>query len=983
MNAVAVVGLDCVFPAAHGVEAYWDLLMRGGDAIGPLPPDRAGPGFDDTVRGGFVDAVTAFDNDFFTIAAREAAAMDPQQRLLLQCAWRALEDSGRAPSALAGSDTGVFVGVMGGEWAQLHMGDYARVTPQLGAGSSAGMTANRISYHLDLKGPSLAVDTACSSSLVAVHLAVNSLLAGECSTVLAAGVNIVLTPALGMVYEQMGLKAPDGRCKPFSVDRDGIGRSDGVGVVVLRRLEDALADGQRIYAVIRGTAVNQDGRSNGVTAPSRWSQQAVVAAAYRRAGVTADQVRFIEAHGTGTALGDIIECAALGEVHAVPRDEPCAIGSVKGNIGHTEGAAGIAGLIKTALALHHRLVPASRFAGRENPQLRLAERGLSLLKAPLRLPAGEVVAGVSSFGMGGTNAHAVLASAPRIPVTAASGPAGAGVFTLSADTPEALRRNLAAQADALARRPRGDSAPVCWTSNQVKTGLPYRAAFTARDTAELVGALRAATGDEQTWARRTDRALHPPTVAFLYPGQGAQEPGMTAELYRSSAVYRRHLDEADDALRTHTGGSVRDLVLAADPAVHRTRWAQPALFAVAHALTGTLAELGVVPDAVLGHGTGELAAAVAAGVLALPDAARLVAAHAVTADALPEGGMLAVRAAHEELTDVLADHPGLYLAAVDGPRDTVLSGRADVLERAADTLAARGLDTRRLQVRHAGQGSADAAVAARVADLAGPLTAVPAGLALASARYGRMLGDEVPDAAYWADLAVRPVRFADALSALMTETAPTCLVELGPDGRLLGLAERAGLPAGARLLHPAPGRAAGVTELAEAVAGLYLGGLEPLWDALYEPAHRRTERLTPYVFSGARRFRPAAPAQSSAGPAAPHAVPQETATASAARPHRPGGDGAPRAGRPDPALSAVIEAVVEVGDYPRDKVDAEARFYEDLGFDSVMIMQLKNRIEQQLPPTACVTVQQLLPALRSVGTLAAFVRELTSTGVTT
>ena len=431
MNTVAVVGLDCVFPAAHGIEAYWDLLMRGGDAIGPLPADRGGPGFDDTVRGGFIDDAAVFDNDFFTIAPREAAAMDPQQRILLQCAWRALEDSGRSPSSLADSDTGVFVGVMGSEWAQLHMADYARVTPQIGAGSSAGMTANRISYHLNLKGPSLAVDTACSSSLVAVHLAVNSLLSGECSTALAAGVNIVLTPALGLVYRAMGLTAPDGRCKPFSMDADGIGRSDGAGVVVLRRLEDALADHQRVYAVIRGTAVNQDGRSNGVTAPSRWSQQAVVAAAYRRAGVGADQVRFVEAHGTGTTLGDIIECAALGEVHAVPRDEPCAIGSVKGNIGHTEGAAGIAGLIKTALALHHRIVPASRFAARENPQLRLTERGLSLLKAPVRLPAGEVVAGVSSFGMGGTNAHAVLASAPRVPRLAERGPAAAGVCTVS------------------------------------------------------------------------------------------------------------------------------------------------------------------------------------------------------------------------------------------------------------------------------------------------------------------------------------------------------------------------------------------------------------------------------------------------------------------------------------------------------------------------------------------------------------------------
>lgn len=997
VNAVAVVGLDCVFPAAHGIEAYWELLMRGGDAIGPLPAGRGGPGFDDTVRGGFADDVAVFDNDFFTIAPREAAAMDPQQRLLLQCAWRALEDSGRSPSRLAGSDTGVFVGVMGSEWAQLHMGDYARVTPQLGAGSSTGMTANRISYHLDLKGPSLAVDTACSSSLVAVHLAVNSLLSGECSTALAAGVNIVLSPALGMVYQQMGLRAPDGRCKPFSADADGIGRSDGAGVVVLRRLEDALADGQRVYAVIRGTAVNQDGRSNGVTAPSRWSQQAVVAAAYRRAGVGADQVRFIEAHGTGTALGDIIECAALGEVHAVPRDEPCALGSVKGNIGHTEGAAGIAGLIKTALALHHRIVPASRFAVRENPRLRLAERGLALLKAPLRLPAGEVLAGVSSFGMGGTNAHAVLSSAPRAVHAATRAPATAGVFTLSADTPEALRRNLAAQAEALARRPRGDAAPVCWTSNQTKTGLPYRAAFTARDTAELAAALAAAADDEQTRSRVSDRALRPAAVAFLYPGQGCQEPGMTAGLYRESAAYRRHLDDADDALRPHTGASVRDLILAADPAVHRTRWAQPALFAVAHALTQTLAELGVVPDAVLGHGSGEYAAAVAAGVLALPDAARLVAAHAAAADGLPDGGLLAVRGGEEEIADVLAAHPGLFLAAVDGPRDTVVCGTADVLEQAAGALAERGLRTRRLPVEHACQGPAAAAAAARAAGLAGPVTAAPARIALASARHGRMLGDELLDAPYWADLATAPVRFADALAALVAETAPTCLVELGPAGHLLRLAGRADLPTGIRLLHPAPGQGATATDLAEAVGGLYLSGVEPRWDALYEPAHRRTERLAPYVFSSARRFWQTAPAQEPAADLSPvpasvqvslpaQASGRPAAPAAPAAPHpaahRCAAPDDPADGRRDDALSAVIDAVVEVGAYPRDQVDAAARIYEDLGFDSVMIMQLKDRIEQRLPQATGLTMQQLLPALRSVGTLAVLVRELTGTGVT-
>ncbi|MER6977465.1 beta-ketoacyl synthase N-terminal-like domain-containing protein, partial [Streptomyces carpinensis] len=615
MEDIAIVGLDCAFPGAAGAEAYWDLLMRGGDAVGGVPARRWDPDDFPAVpgAGGFLDDADVFDADFFSVSPREAAAMDPHHRLLLHCAWRALEDSGRPPGDLAGSDTGVFVGMMGGEWGRLTMGSPASATPQLGAGSSNGMAANRISYHFNFTGPSLAVDTACSSSLVAVHLAAGALRTGECDTALAGGVNVLLSPSLGLVYAQMGLAAPDGRCKPFSADADGIVRGEGVGLVVLRRLVDAVADGQRIYAVLRGSAVNQDGRSNGVTAPNRWSQQAVVQAAYERSGITPDQVAFIEAHGTGTVLGDTIECAALGSVHAVPRPAPCAIGSVKGNLGHLEGAAGIAALIKAALALHHRVVPASRFADRENPQLKLAGRGMRLLKSPLRLPPGETVAAVSSFGMGGTNSHAVLSTAPRAALSASPAPAGAsvtgatprsgetGVFTLSGDTPEALRRNLVAQAEDVAGRPRGDAARLCWSSNRIKTGLPYRFAVAARDSAELADALRKAAAEDLS-ATAAHRPWARPVVAFLFTGQGSAHAGMTAPLYRDSPLYRRHLDEADAALAPYLGASVREVILSGDERVHEPAFAQPALFAVGCALARTLVALGVTPAHVLPDG---------------------------------------------------------------------------------------------------------------------------------------------------------------------------------------------------------------------------------------------------------------------------------------------------------------------------------------------------------------------------------------------
>ncbi|MEV7523937.1 beta-ketoacyl synthase N-terminal-like domain-containing protein [Streptomyces sp. NPDC091371] len=980
MGDIAIVGIDCAFPGAAGVRAYWDLLMRGGAGTGPVPGQRWEaadfPAAGDS--GGFIDDADVFDSDFFSVTPREAAAMDPHHRLLLPCAWRALEDSGRAPGDLAGTETGVFVGVMGGEWGRLTMSDLARVTPLLGAGSSAGMAANRISYHFNFTGPSLAVDTACSSSLVAVHLAANSLLAEECDTALAGGVNIVLSPSLGLVYGQLGLAAADGRCKPFSADADGIGRSDGVGLVVLRRLDDALADGQRIYAVLRGSAVNQDGRSNGVIAPNRWSQERVLNSAYRRAGVTPDRVAFVEAHGTGTVLGDAIECAALGAVHGVPRDTPCAIGSVKGNLGHTEGAAGIAGLIKTALALHHRIVPASPFSERENSRLRLGERGLRLLKSPMRLPRGENLAGVSSFGMGGTNAHAVLAAAPRtpaaLPARARTDAHAVGVFTVSADTPEALRRNLAAQAEAIAARPRGAAAALCWSSNRIKTGLPHRYAATVRDTGELVERLRLAAAPA-TGASKADGAVggRPwgrPVVAFLFTGQGSEFPGMTAGLHHDSPAYRRHLGEADEALAPHLGTSVRDLLLGGDERVRRTEFAQPALFAVGYALARTLTTLGVTPAAVLGHSLGEYAAAVTAGALDLDEAARLVALRAGLMGELPPlGGMLATAAGPDALAPALEGEPEVVVAALNGPADTVLSGPLDALARIGKELAGRGVRVRELPVAHAFHSPLMAPAAAGLR--AASVRCAPPALPVASTRHGRMLRHELMDAGYWADQIEEPVLLDTALGALVRDIAPTHLIEIGPRTQLLQIAARGGRACGVELLHPAPEPGATGRELAEALAELHRCGLDPLWEELYAPEHRSVEPLAPYVFSSAQRYWDRRPTVAPAPAPAPAPAAGEEQPSAAER--RPGPAAVPGC---DPVLLAVVQAVTEVGGYPEERVVREARFHEDLGFDSVMIMQLKNRVEARLPRVGEVSVQQMLPALRSVGSLAEFLGDV-------
>ncbi|WP_035851485.1 type I polyketide synthase [Kitasatospora azatica] len=998
MNDVAIVGIDCRFPGAADTAAYWDLLMRSGDGVGKVPGNRwdvrdfhdpeGGEGRSNTAQGGFIADPDAFDNEFFTVSPREAAAMDPQQRLLLQCAWRAVEDAGIAPGRLAGTPTGVFVGIMGNEWAQLHLTDYDRITAHVGSGNGYCMTANRISYHLDLRGPSLAVDTACSSSLVAVHLASNSLLSGECDYALAGGVNVALTPALGIFYTQAGLSAPDGRCKPFSADADGIGRGEGVGVVVLRRLEDALADGQQVYAVIRGTAVNQDGRSNGITAPSRWSQQEVLAAAYRRAGVDPSEVRFTEGHGTGTVLGDMIEVKALGHLHGRREGGPMALGSVKGNLGHTEGAAGIAALIKVALALHHKVVPASRFASRENPDLRLAKHGLKLLKAPLRLPAGTTVAGLSSFGMGGTNAHAVLASAPAQaarPVVATGG----GVFTLSATNPDALRRNLLVQAAEVSRR-RVPLVDLCWSSNRVKTGQRLRFALPVTDTAALADGLRAAAEDQELLGRLAAQPVGRPKTAFLFTGQGSQSPGMTAGLYRDSELYRRFLDAADAALLPHLGESVRDLILGRDERVHQTAMAQPALFAVGYALTRTLSELGVEPSLLIGHSVGEYVAAVTAGVFGLDEGARLIAARGALMQQLPTGGgMLSVNAPVDEVRALAEAEPLVGVGAVNGPRRTVLSGDLAALERLAKVFDAAGLETRALQVSHAFHSPLMEPMLERFAAVAGEVGGGVPQLPVFSTVRGRLLQDEPMDADYWVEHISAPVMFAQAAESLL-EAGPTHAVEIGAKPVLNSLVRGLRPPAGLRTLHPSPSVEGGVAELAELLAELYRGGLDPHWDGLYPKDGPRALRLAPYAFSDAHRYWSSGPVRRTPVPAALGLLDSGVQAVAAVPEFVPPAPGSPVTtwigAAQGPALNGpvaelAVAAVAQVGGYTVAELGPQSRLYEDLGFDSVMVMELKSRIEKTVGGIGPISIEDLLTRLSSVGDLVGFLEERSSGAV--
>jgi acyl transferase domain-containing protein len=854
-SPVAVVGIDCRFPGAANKNAFWKMLLRGDHGITEIPPGRwdakafysteGKPGTMNTTMAGFLDDSASFDHDFFGISPRDAHEMDPQQRLLLQASWRAIEDAAIDPMSLAGSRTSVHVGIMSSEWSLLHMTDYSEITPQRGTGNGYHMAANRISYHLDLKGPSVAVDTACSSSLVAVHLAIAALSSGDCDFAIAAGVNLILTPALSIFYTQAGLSAPDGECKPFSAHADGIGRGEGVGVVVLRRLSDALAHKQPIYAVIEGSAVSHDGRSNGVTAPNRWSQQQVIGNAYARAGVRPSEVHFVEAHGTGTTLGDMIEVQALGAVHAGDREQPCALGSVKGNIGHTEGAAGIAGLIKACLALDRRVLPPSRHSGDENTDLRLDQHGLWLARLPMRLPAeGPVRAAVSSFGLGGTNAHVVLSTPPAVHGQPERG--GVGVLTVSADTLKGLQRNLAALAEVIDREPSERLAQICHSTNLVKSSLKHRWALPAWNREKLKADLRAQVGNP-----RAGSGSATPKVVFLFTGPGAEYPRMTRALYDSLPAYRDRFDEVDAAMRPHFGRSIGSMVIddmyPDGQSIHDPALAQPAMFAVGYALGSTLRDLGVWPEAMLGHGIGEYAAACLAGVLSLPAACEIVVALATLTRQLPDNGaMVAIEAPADQVKPHVDAEPLVSIAAYNSPRDLVISGDTDAVARITNALRTAGVATKPLH-GHALHSPLMRPMVPEFSRLAEGISANPPVVPIASTVHGRLVGNDELNSAYWIEQVTAPVRFDAALSAVR-DLAPTHLIEIGPAPVTLDLIRRADPGHDFAGLVPCPGETSTGREVAEVLAELYRDGLTPRWQRLYTKQQQVPCRLPPYVF---------------------------------------------------------------------------------------------------------------------------------------
>jgi acyl transferase domain-containing protein/acyl carrier protein len=851
---IAVVGMGCRFPGgADDPAKFWRLLADRGDAIREVPgdrwpvdalydPDAGAPGKMTTRWGGFLSAIDGFDPQFFGISPREAARMDPQQRLLLEVAWEALEDAGQTRAGLDGSAAGVFVASYHNDYARLLTADRRDIDAWTSTGTAHSIVANRLSYLLNLRGPSLTVDTACSASLVAVHLACRSLRAEECSLAVAGGVSLMLSPEVTISLSKWGFMAADGRCKTFDAKADGFVRGEGCGVVVLKRLSDALADGDRILGLIRGTAVNQDGRTTVLTAPSGLAQAAVIRQALEDGKVAPDQVDYVEAHGTGTVLGDPIEVEALAEMYGKPlvSGHPCVLGAVKANIGHLEAAAGIAGLIKALLCLQHASIPPQCHFTQLNPHLSLEGSRLVIPSEAIAWPRGgrRRLAGVSSFGFGGTNAHVVLEEAPELSVQPAPGatPDEVYLLPLSAHREDAL----IARAESLRAWLESDEvssvADVCYTAAVRRSHHLHRLAVVGSTAPDLARQLtmHLETGEAPP---ASDRA---PRVAFVFSGQGTQRPGMGLELFERRAEFRAALEECDAAIRLHAGWSVID-ALRADPSrsqVHRTEVAQPVIFAVQVALARLWDAWGVRPEGVCGHSVGEIAAAFVAGALTLDDAARIAVERGRVMERVTgKGRMIAVNLPASEIEDLLTDDLGL--AAVNGPRSAVLSGAPRAVEEAARRLTERKVRHHVLPVDYAFHSAQLDPLREELVRALSPIRPRPARSALFSTVSGRAVDGSELDARYWATGIRAPVLFASAIDAL-TGDAETVLVEIG------------GQPAlGAPILESLAARHSHGTvvsslrrdraELAMMLTGLgalYRSGVDVQWDRLYPSGGR-------------------------------------------------------------------------------------------------------------------------------------------------
>ncbi len=875
IEPIAIVGMSCRFPGgANSPESLWSLLVQGMDTVAEIPasrwpvdeffdpdPDAAGKLYIRSAA--LLQDVDRFDAQFFGISPREAVSLDPQQRLLLEVSWEALEQAAIAPAQLVGTPTGVFVGIGQNDYAdlQLHGPDPAAITPYDGTGNGFCFASGRLSYALGLQGPNLAVDTACSSALVALHLACQSLRARECDLAVVGAVQLVLYPTLTIALSRLRALAPDGRCKTFDASADGYGRGEGCGVVILKRLSQARADGDPILAVIRGSAVNHDGPSSGLTVPNGLAQQTLLRQALANGRVTPEQVSFVEAHGTGTALGDPIEVEALGAVLGQnrPPDQPLWISSIKTNIGHLEAAAGMASLLKVILSLQHEEIPPHLNFRTPNPMIDWEHLPVEVPTERISWPKGEKkrIAGISSFGISGTNAHVLVEEAPEVVTSIREVERPLHLLTLSGKSPEALRELVQSYQDYLGAHPQQALGDLCFTANYGRNHFRHRLGIMAASLEELREKLSEYGAGEAEIAGVVvpPQENRSPKTAFLFTGQGSQYVGMGRELYETQPTFKQALDHCAQILDAYLDQPLLQVLYAdGDSPLSETAYTQPALFALEYSLAQLWMGWGIQPAVLMGHSVGEYVAACLAGVFSLEDGLKLIAHRARLMQSLSsDGAMVSALADPEIIQTAIAQYPDqISIAAYNGPESVVFSGERVAVESVAKDLEARGIKVKPLEVSQGFHSPLMEPMLSEFRQVAEQIQFAAPRIPVISNVSGTLAGKEITTPEYWVAHVRQPVRFAQGMQALQQQEIGIYL-EVGPKPVLLGMGRQCVAEDQGLWLPSLRQKGGDWGEILHSLAQLYVQGVQVNWKAFDKDyARRRLTGLPTYPFQRER-----------------------------------------------------------------------------------------------------------------------------------
>ncbi|WP_193200137.1 type I polyketide synthase, partial [Nostoc sp. MG11] len=992
---IAVIGMSGRFPQSPDLQSFWQLLSEGKNAITEVPslrwnlqdwydknPDAPNKTY--SRWGGFVDSIDEFDPLFFQISPREAELIDPQQRLFLEVAWEALEDAGYSPESFAQTQVGVFVGCS-------NNGYYQRIAPALntsdysaGIGNQNAIIANRVSFLLNLRGPSVLVDTMCSSSLVALHMACRSLHQGECTTALAGGVNLLLSPEYYVGMSRMKMHSPHGRCATFDRQADGIVLGEGAGALLLKPLSLALQDGDRIYAVIKGSAVNHDGRTNGITAPNPRSHAEVICQALDAAGVSAETISYVEAHGTGTSLGDPIEVEGLTKAFRkyTDRQQFCKIGSVKTNIGHLECAAGMAQLIKVILAIQHRQIPPNLHFQQPNPLIPFAETPFEVnTKLCHWESAGSRRAGISSFGIGGTNAHIVIEEAPQLELVTPEIERPKHLLTLSAKTEKALIQLISRYETHLAAHPDLELGDICFTANTGRSHFQHRVSVIATSTSDLHQRLVNFIGQQEVTGIKIGR-IHettPPKVAFLFTGQGSQYVGMGRQLYETQPIFRKILDYCHEILLPYLQEPLLQVLypqLGEISPIDQTIYAQPALFSLEYALVQLWKSWGVEPSVVIGHSVGEYVAACVAGVFSLEDGLKLIAERARLMQSLPPiGEMVAVFASEAVIRNITEiDFARVAIAANNGVQNTVLSGEQQAIRQICANLTAAGVHTKKISTSHAFHSPLMKPILAEFRRIAATITYNPPQIDIISNVTGEQLITEVINAEYWCNHLISSVQFAKGLQGLYT-AGYEIFLEIGPKGTLSGMGSKC--LGGQGVWLPSLSQKHGDwQQILESLAEVYVRGVQVEWSAFDRDYSRRRLQLPTYPFQRKRYWIEASISTSDHQKAL---QPQLSTTngnqlntqiSPSLNVLQPKVDITPQIKRLDIIVSKLHSFIVKILKAEPSEVDFYAPFLE-IGADSLMLVDAITYIETTYGIK--ITISQLFEELTTIYAVASYI----------